>query len=55
MQEVEVQAATTVLRAEAVASAVEELVRHKTMLLSAELQIPAAAVDRQAAVVQATE
>lgn len=55
MQEVEVQAATTVLRAEAVASVVAELVRHKTTLLSAELQIPAAAVDRPAVADQETE
>ncbi len=55
MQAEEELVATTALRAEQVALAVEELVRHKTTLQAAELQIPAAAVDRQAVADQETE
>ena len=55
MQVVVVQAAITVLRAERAALAVAELVRHKTTLQAAELQIPAAVVDRRAAAEEETE
>jgi apolipoprotein N-acyltransferase len=55
MQAAEELVAITVLRAERAALAVAELVRHKTTLQAAELQIPAAAVDRQAVAEQETE